>query len=98
MDGTLLVVNAGSSSIKFSLFEVADGRELRLASKGQMDGIGTQSRLRARDLEGAVLVDEKFSAADVPDVPVAMMKVGGWLSTHLGGVVPLAVGHRVGPG
>ena len=95
MADTILVVNAGSSSIKFSLFEAAAGRELRLTSKGQIDGIGTHPRLRARDAQGTALTDEKFSATEVPDVPAAMTRVGGWLGGHLGGAAPIAVGHRV---
>jgi acetate kinase len=94
----LLVVNAGSSSIKFSVYEVGAGRGLSPASRGQMDGIGTQPRLRARDAQGAALTDQKYSADDVPGVPAAMAAVGGWLRAHLGGDLPVAVGHRVAHG
>jgi acetate kinase len=45
-----------------------------------------------------VLTDEKSSAAEVPDVPTAMTRVGGWLTKHLGGSSPVAVGHRVAHG
>ena len=41
MTETLLVVNAGSSSIKFQLFRVLPGDRLDLQLKGQMEGIGT---------------------------------------------------------
>src|SRR5262245_3823025 len=95
MMDTILVVNAGSSSIKFSLFEVAEHSTLQLRSKGQMDGIGSQPRLRARDAQGTILIDQKFAPGDVADVPAAMGHVGGWLGAHLNGVVPVAVGHRV---
>ena len=83
MADTILVVNAGSSSIKFSSYAIGEGRTLRLASKGQMDGIGTQARLRARDAQGAVLTDQKYATEEVGDVPAAMGAVGGWLNTHL---------------
>jgi acetate kinase len=95
---TILVVNAGSSSIKFSSYAIGDGRTLHLASKGQMDGIGTQARLRAQDAQGAALTDQKFATVDVPDIPAAMAAVGGWLRTHLGGGLPVAVGHRIAHG
>jgi acetate kinase len=95
---TILVVNAGSSSIKFSVYEIGDARTLGLASKGQMEGIGTQPRLRARDARGAALTDQKYSADDVPDVSAAMVCVGGWLRTYLAGASPMAVGHRVAHG
>jgi acetate kinase len=91
---TILVVNAGSSSLKFSVFEIGEGRALRLASKGQLDGIGTQPRLRAQDAQGATVTDEKYPAGEVADVPAAMTRVGAWLRAHPGGA-PVAVGHRV---
>ena len=78
MADVILVINAGSSSVKFSLFEV-DGRALRLTSKGQLDGVGTQPRLRTRDAAGATLSDEKLSAAEVPDVTAGMTYVSRWL-------------------
>jgi acetate kinase len=93
--GTILVVNAGSSSIKFSLY-ATDGRStLSPASRGQIDGIGTQPRLRVRNAQGAALIDEKYPAGEVADVTAAMTCVGGWLRTHLDGTWPVAVGHRV---
>jgi acetate kinase len=42
----ILVVNAGSSSVKFQIFAVNGGVPLRLV-KGQIDGIGTRPRLAA---------------------------------------------------
>jgi len=91
----ILVINAGSSSIKFALFDVVDGRELRLDCKGQLDGIGTQPRLRVRDAQGTVLADDTSPVGEVPDVPAAMTRVGAWLTERLGGTSPMAVGHRV---
>jgi len=98
MADTILVVNAGSSSIKFSSYEIADERTLQLGSKGQMDGIGTHARLRVGDAQGAALTDQKYSTDDIPDVSAAMMAVGDWLRTHLSGSAPVAVGHRVAHG
>ena len=98
MADTILVVNAGSSSIKFSSYEIGDGPTLRLGSKGQMDGIGTHARLRVRDKQGAALTDQKYSTDDVPDLSAAMAAVGDWLRTHLNGGAPVAVGHRVAHG
>jgi len=98
MADTILVVNAGSSSIKFSSYAVDAGRTLRPILKGQMDGIGTQPRLRVRDAQGGALTDQKYPSDDVRDISAAMAAVGGWLRTHLGGELPLAVGHRVAHG
>jgi acetate kinase len=98
MTDTIFVVNAGCSSIKFSLCEIGDAGALRLTAKGQMDAIGTRPRLRVRDARGFAITDEKYSADDVPDVPAAAACVGGWLHTHLDGGRPVAVGHRVAHG
>ncbi len=98
MADSILVVNAGSSSIKFSLFRIGDGASLLPSAKGQMDGIGVHPRLRARDAGGAALADQTYTPAEVPDVSSAVGRVGGWLREHLGGVLPVAVGHRVAHG
>ena len=43
VNGLILVLNAGSSSLKFSLYQAAD-EAWRLASAGQIEGIGTSPR------------------------------------------------------
>ena len=98
MADVILVVNAGSSSIKFSLYAAGDDDQLTLQVKGQMAGIGTHPRLRALDPRGTILADLPYAVADIPDVPSAMAQVGSWLRDHLGGALPVAVGHRVAHG
>ena len=44
---TVLVVNAGSSSVKFQVFRADDNGGLERLIKGQVDGVGTRPRLRA---------------------------------------------------
>ncbi len=88
---TLLVVNAGSSSLKFQLFEAGDGAPKRRI-RGQMDGIGVHPRLRATDAAGATLVDAEQSR--VLDLPTAIAATRAWFQT-LGGLDIHAVGHRV---
>ena len=98
MANALLVVNAGSSSIKFSVYAIDDRRGLVLSSKGQMDGIGTRPRLRVRGGDGTSLLEHEFGAGEVADVTEAMARVGKWLREHLQGAVPVAVGHRIAHG
>lgn len=89
---TILVVNAGSSSLKFEIFATDSG--LRKLAKGQMEGIGTAPRLRIKGAGGDVLADHPHDPAEVPDLPAAMRLVGAWLrERHEGRLV--AVGHRV---
>jgi acetate kinase len=44
---TILVVNAGSSSLKFEVFAI--GRGLRKLLRGQTKSVGTTPRLRVED-------------------------------------------------
>lgn len=95
MSGTVLVVNAGSSSVKFQLFERLPGDELELEFKGQMEGIGTRPRLQAKSAVGKVLVEASYQPGLLDDLPDALGKVGEWLRAQLAGVEPDAIGHRV---
>ena len=94
MEPTLLVLNAGSSSIKFQSFATDEG-ELRRLFRGQIEGIGANPRLTAKDSEGGSLVERSFSGAEIADVPAAMEILSGWLREHLSGRLPMAIGHRV---
>jgi acetate kinase len=91
---TILVVNAGSSSVKFQIFSVEGEGRLKRLIKGQMDGIGSRPRLRAGGADSAPLADRAYPIESVPDVPAAMAIAGGWLRDELR-ISPMAVGHRV---
>ena len=95
MQETILVINAGSSSIKFQLFAVAGDDRLARRMRGQIEGIGGRPRLLARDVDGRTLIEASYSAADVGDVPAALGKVIAFLREQIGGRLPTAVGHRV---
>ncbi len=91
---TILVVNAGSSSVKFQVFSVEGEGALRRQIKGQMDGIGSRPRLRATGASGDQLADRAYPIEAVPDVPAAMAIAGDWLRSERS-IQPIAVGHRV---
>jgi acetate kinase len=91
---TILVANAGSSSVKFQLFEVGQRGDLKRLIKGQIDGIGTRPRLLATAADGTVLKDRTYPPEDVPDVSIALHKAGAWLREEQQ-VSPEAIGHRV---
>jgi len=90
----VLVVNAGSSSVKFQIFDVESGTEPQRLVKGQLDGIGTQPRLRVEASDGARLIDKSYAPGQVADVPAAMVAAGDWLQ-ETQQVQLVAVGHRV---
>jgi len=94
----LLVVNAGSSSLKFCVYSIDEAPAPTLVSRGQVDGIGTRPRLRARDGGGATLTDRTFAPAEVADVAAALDRVGTWLRQKYARTNLVAVGHRVAHG
>jgi acetate kinase len=98
MTETILVLNAGSSSIKFQLFAVDPEDKLIRRMKGQIDGIGTRPRLFVKAKEGETLVDQSWPASAVGDAPAALDKAVTWLQQQLGGGLPSAIGHRVAHG
>ena len=91
---TILVVNAGSSSVKFQVFAVDGDGRLQRQLKGQMDGIGSRPRLRATGANGDTLADRAYPIEAVADVAAGLMVAGAWLRDELR-ITPMAVGHRV---
>src|SRR5437764_849323 len=90
---TILVINAGSSSIKFQVFAIQSG-SLTAQIKGQLDGIGSRPRLRATGAEGQSLADRTLRSEAASDVPAALHLAAAWLrEEHT--IDPIAVGHRV---
>jgi len=89
----ILVVNAGSSSVKFQIFGI-EGGALRRLIKGQLDGIATRPRLSAKGSDNSSLVDKTYAPDEIADVPAAIATVASWLreSQNLN---LLAVGHRL---
>ena len=93
--GSILVVNAGSSSLKFSLFRLDAADALQLAVRGQIDGIGTRPHLKAKDDTGQILVERDLAVAEAREVKDAITLAGAWLREHFPDEALLAVGHRV---
>ena len=91
---TILVANAGSSSVKIQTFGVEADGTLKRQVKGQFDGVGSRPRLRVAAADGAVLVDRSYENKTVPDVAAALATVGAWLREELK-IDPVAIGHRV---
>lgn len=90
----ILVVNAGSSSVKFRVYDIADRQSPKEVVNGQVDGIGVRPRLRANDGEGGKLIERAYDAKDIPDVETAMRTAGAWLQGEQQ-LKFLAIGHRV---
>jgi len=94
MDSYALVLNAGSSSLKFCVFQRPEGASWQVASRGQIEGIGTSPRLTVKNDRGEKLTDEKLDAT-VRDGRAAIDTLSGWLRSHYSGGRIVGVGHRV---
>jgi acetate kinase len=97
MRGVILVVNAGSSSIKLEVFAAEDPP--RSLATLLFEGIGSRPAMRARDDAGVVLVARTWES-DGPDAGPgnhreALGEVTAWLGEFLGDRPVVAVGHRV---
>jgi len=94
MDDYALVLNAGSSSLKFCVFQRPKGESWRLEARGQIEGIGTAARLSVKGGDGNKLVDQKLDSS-IRDGSAAVDALAGWLRATYGGSRVLGVGHRV---
>ncbi|MBV8075081.1 MAG: hypothetical protein JO284_01700, partial [Planctomycetaceae bacterium] len=93
MKKVILVLNTGSSSVKFSVFSVGDGELLPL-SRGELEGLGTAPHFFATE-GGARVADAYFSAEEVATQGDAVHRLFDWLKGHCAGLEIMAVGHRV---
>jgi acetate kinase len=95
MNPLLLVVNAGSSSLKFGVYEGEADRVLDLAYSGQVTGIGSPApHFRVRSSDRPRLVDRTLAADEAPSLDQAQTLVLEWLTQNLKRE-PDAVGHRI---
>jgi acetate kinase len=91
---TLLVLNAGSSSLKFCVYRQEKAGAFGLEARGQIEGIGRSPRMSARSGTGEVLADEPLDKT-VSDGRRALDALAGWLRSRYGGARVAGVGHRV---
>lgn len=95
MTPVLIVINAGSSSLKFQVFDVPDGAEPRLVWKGLYEGLGGSAHFLVKDTNGATLSETAWSSDDQFGHEEALMHLVSWLSQFREERRPVAIGHRV---
>src|ERR1700761_4273113 len=94
MADAVLTLNAGSSSIKFSVFEVGDSDQLTLASFGEVEGIGVAPHFVAHDQSNAVVAERTWPDPN-QSFQSLLESVISWVEGRLGTDTLIAVGHRV---
>ena len=90
--GCIAVLNAGSSSIKFALYEAV--RDGALLFRGQVEGIGVAPHLKATDPAGKTAAEQRWPAGSLDHHAAtdAIIELGRGV---LAGRPVLAYGHRV---
>jgi acetate kinase len=90
--GCIAVVNAGSSSIKFGLYD--GGPDLAVLHRGKIEGLGVAPRLEAKDAEGATVAERSWAATEL-DARAAVREVLLTARELAQGRPVAGIGHRV---
>ncbi len=94
MSDAIVVLNAGSSSIKFSLF-VERGETLELDVRGQIEGLFTKAHFVSKALDGTVKAETSWPDSFKLGHDGALDHLIGHLRSELAGDRLIGIGHRV---
>ena len=92
MSDYALVINAGSSSLKFCTFLRSTDQSWHMEARGQIEGIGTAPRFSAKDASGAKLAEHDVTVGNGKE---AIAALASWLQKQYQGARVLGIGHRV---
>jgi acetate kinase len=95
MSDIIPVLNGGSSSLKFSIFEIVDQQSLALRITGQIEGLGRSPRFVAKNETGELLEERHWENADSIDHGFLFGFLVGWATGQISGSTVRGVGHRV---
>jgi len=97
MSDVILVLGAGSSSIKFAVYEVPGSNSLVRLGHGQVEGLGAKPRFVAFDADRRKLAEAEFGASlETASHDDALAHILDWLrEQRIGNQRLLAVGHRI---
>ena len=91
----ILVINAGSSSLKFSVFRETGKEQVEVTINGQISGIGTEPKFEAKDTGKRLLAERAWTASEPSDRTALLGFLLDWVAEHLEGAKLVAAGHRV---
>ncbi|ANY80949.1 acetate kinase [Microvirga ossetica] len=95
MTPVLIVLNAGSSSLKFQVFDMPDGEEPQLVWRGLYEGLGGDARFTVKDASGSILDESSWGQGEEIGHEESLMHLIAWLREHQEGRKLVAIGHRV---
>ncbi|CAO3418415.1 acetate/propionate family kinase [Azospirillum doebereinerae] len=95
MTKAILVINAGSSSLKFSVFRDSGSGDPVAAINGQISGIGTAPVFEAKDIDRKPLEGKAWQPDEASDRTALLAYLLDWIEARLDGATLVAAGHRV---
>ena len=90
-----LVLNAGSSSIKFQLFEAGGADEPRRIFRGLFEGLGSSPHFTVRNQTGEIAGGMRWDETEPFGHEEALAHLAAWIRENRGDYRLEAVGHRV---
>ncbi|HEX8777563.1 MAG TPA: acetate/propionate family kinase [Rhodanobacter sp.] len=94
MSQATLTLNAGSSSIKFALYELGLHAQHPIV-RGAIEGIGEAPRFTVRDSGGAILESRAWEVPKTASHEDLLRPLLAWIDAHLGETALVAAGHRI---
>jgi acetate kinase len=91
----ILVINGGSTSVKFAGYRHEGGEDLRVVCRGQVEGIGSHPSFVAKGADGKPVDAHDWGAEHPLNQDGALKYIFGWLNEHMSDVAFVAAGHRV---
>ena len=95
MDSLILTLNAGSSSLKFAAFRLANGGEPNLLASGEIEGIGAKAKGSVKTASGEAAELSFDQSQPHVDHAAAMDSILDWLKKAGYESSVVAVGHRI---
>ncbi len=95
MENGILVLNSGSSSLKFALYHLHDGNALDVVCRGVVDDMMTAPQFSVNDAKGNPLASQAWPDGKPISAEVALRFVMNWLETNQKGIEIVAAGHRL---
>ncbi len=95
MSDIIPVLNGGSSSLKFSIFEIVDEQSLALRITGQIEGLGRSPRFVAKNEKGDLLEERHWENACGIDHDFLFGFLVGWATGQVSNSTVRGLGHRV---
>lgn len=91
----ILVINSGSSSVKFAVYKIADTGAASPIFRGEVEGIGVSPRFTLRDGKGVTVENKELDVGIVSGHEDTVKWIEDWIDSYPSDIKLTAVGHRV---